>query len=670
MQNIKDFLNSKDTYEKVLTILKEHDTKDSFKDVIDTKSNFIAGGSVSNILISMIHGGKPVINDIDIYKEVKEGQTHDPLESPMAIKAKKHEWYPSTYINEDGLEMVDDSYGRIFVAENGARMRVVRHRRKNIFNIIEFLYEDYRNPIAKMNKSREMVVLEGFDLNCCKSGIDLNTKEIIYTQEFVEYLETKQLKVVSPCAPIQSTIRLYKKMQDLDCFCNLEHEMKFLTVASKHLQSGQMTKYIGPETYGKYLKIKEFVDKYFTLREPQSSEEIPHSLKETYYIGNKRNPDVNIWLYNPVMDFDIIENVGSINNFKRVWELLYTFKKKSEQDKINKIFYKNIFLGKMNEDQWLSSDYVGRDENGAPIYQDRPYYNSNRYTHQMILSKKNYYKCNFDIKHVDYIDNFTREHHGMRMFLKDCNTLTEQYELIRFIKSLAKKEGEWIIGSLETSDRYMVTTRDENNKLLMNDVNKETILKLVEKFKKENVQELVDKLDLSNFEYKNCVKELTTTLQLKEEGSKMGHCVGGYSDSIRRGDSRIFHVDCDGIGSTVEVSRPRKYKDRYHDWFNEDTKRIEIVEVYQPEDATLFKNTCFAIYNDGTTDKVNITDVTYRVRQHHGRYPEKGNLTPTETNQRIVAELIGYLNINHLPKNYKIRMGNLATKEESGTFVY
>jgi hypothetical protein len=81
MQNIKDFLNSKDTYERVLTILKEHDTKDSFKDVIDSKSNFIAGGSVSNILISMIHGGKPVINDIDIYKEVKEGQTHDPLET-------------------------------------------------------------------------------------------------------------------------------------------------------------------------------------------------------------------------------------------------------------------------------------------------------------------------------------------------------------------------------------------------------------------------------------------------------------------------------------------------------------------------------------------------------------------------------------------------------------
>jgi hypothetical protein len=650
MQNIKDFLNSKETFEKVLTILKEHDTKNDFNSM-DCSVNFIAGGSVSNILISMIHGGKPVINDIDVYKEVKEGG-----QSPMSLMAKKHEWYPATYVNEDGLEMVDDSYGRIFVAENGAKMRVVRHLRKNIFNIIEFLYDGTRNRMYNGGKTRDMVILEGFDLNCCKAGIDVKNGKIIYTSEFVDYLETKQLRIVTPCAPIQTTIRLYNKMRDLDCFCDVEHEMRFLTAASKHIRSGQMVKYIGPETHTKYLKTKEFVDKYFKLREPANSEEIPHSLKETYYIGNKRNPDVNIWLFEAVMDFNIIDEAHSINNFKRIWELLYTYKRGSDQDKIHKIYYKNFYLGKKGEDQWESSIYKGKDElTGEPIYETIPYYHSNRYTYAMILSKKDYYKCDFSIKHVDYIDNFAREHHGMRMFLKDCKNVKEQYELIKFIKSLAKKEGDWIIGSLETSDRYMVTTRDEENKLLMNDISKETILKLIEKFKRDNIQELTVKLDLSNFEYKNCVRELTTTLQLKDEGSRMGHCVGGYSDSIKRGDSRIFHIDCDGIGSTVEIKTPRRYKDKHFDWFNEDTKRIEILEVYQPNDVTLFKNMGIVIYSDGTTDKISITELTYGIRQHHGRYPEKGNLKPTETNENIVKELVGYLNLNNLPDNYKIR---------------
>lgn len=668
MQNIKDFLNSKDTFEKVLTVLKAHDSRDYMKDVITPTSKFIAGGSVSNILISMIHGGIPVINDIDVYQHVKETASSGRGD---VISKKNNDWYPTTYINEDGLEILDDTYGHIYVAENGARMRVVRHRRKNIFNVIEFLYEDH--AMGRNRKTMDMVILEGFDLNCCKAGINMETKEIIYTPEFVEFLETQQLKVVNPCAPIQTSIRLYKKMKDLKCFCNIEHEMRFLTLASKRIHnSTQISRYIGPVTYEKYLTVKDFVDKYFTLREPQNSDEIPHSLKETYYIGNKRNPDVNIWLFDPVLDFDIVENVGSINNIKRVWELLYTFRKKSEQDKINKIFYKNVFLGKTNEDMWVSSEYKGNDDEGRPIYEEKPCYSSNRYTYSMILSKKDYYKCNFDIKHVDYIDKFTREHHNMKMFLKDCNTVTEQYELIKFIKSVAKKEGEWVIGTLEssTTTSYMVTTRDENNNLLANGITKDTILKLVEKSKKENIEELTSKLDLSDFEYKDCVRELNTKQQLVDEGNRMGHCVGGYSNQVRSGTSRIFHIDCDGIGSTVEISTPKMYKDAYRDWFNEDTKRVKIIEVYQPNNVTLFKNTCFAIFDDGTTEKLNITSVTYHVRQHNGRYPEKGNLKPTELNEKIVGELVRYLNRNHLPENYKIRMENLATKEESGTFVY
>lgn len=635
MTDIKGFLEDKLTYEAVVETLVKKGCK------VDDTRDFIAGGSVSNILYSMIHGGEPVINDIDIYKQVKEEFNDN--------KKNSAGWYPATYVTEEGLEIVDDSYGRVFVADNGSKMRVSRHLRKGIMNIIEYLYDDYGSRMHgnKVKKSREMVVLEGFDLNCCKSGISITEGKIIYTQEFLDFLKTKQLKVVSPCAPIQSTIRIYKKMKDLNCFCNIEHEMRFLTVASRHIQSGQMTKYIGPETYGKYLKVKDFVDKYFKLREPQNSDEIPYSLRDKYYIGNKRNPEVNIWLFEPIMNFDITENVGSINNFKRVWELLYSYKKHSEQDKIHKIFYKNVFLGKMNEDHWSTKEYTNeRNSNGEPIYIEKPYYNSSRYTHQMILSKKNYYKCDFDVKHVDYIDNFTKEHHHMKMFLKDCDTLIEQYNLIKFIKSIAKKEGDWVIGMLENTNHELALIRDENNNLLANNINKDTIIYLIDKFKKENIDGLVDKIDLSNFEFKNCVEELNTTLKLKEEGSKMGHCVGGYSDTVRQGKSRIFHVDCDGIGSTVEISTPETTS-----WVN--GKTTKIVDIFQASNDDV---KCMVFYEDKSYVPMPLTNYIYRIRQHHGRYPEKGNLTPTETNQRIVKELVDYLNLNCLPSNYQIRV--------------
>lgn len=664
MQNIKNFLNSEQTFFKVLEIL------DSRGDMSKVNQGFVAGGSVANTLFYLIHGGKLVINDIDVYKQVPIPKHNENYQVPQI----KNLWYPTTYTNEEGLEILDDNYGRVFVSETGARMRINKHSRDGIFNNIEYIYEDgYVMNHKTKPKQKELVIIEGFDLNNCKAGLDMVNSKIIYTPEFVEFLQTKQMKVVNPCAPIQTTIRIYKKMKELGVYCNLEHEIRLLTVASKHLHSGQMTKVVGPETKQKYDKIKDFMEQYFVLREPKNSDEIPYNLKEVYYKDNVRNPEVQIWVYDAVMNFDIVENVGSINNFKRVWELLYTFKKKSEQDKINKIFYKNIFLGDMTEDQWTRREYLLNEKNQYDDkYIDLPCYNSNRFTYMMVLTKKNYYKCDFDIKHVDFIDKFTTEHYGIQSLLKNCETIREQYSIVKFIKSLASKEGEWVIGSLENINW------SKYKEIWDGKLTKDFILKIVEDEKMVGSVELVEKFNLSNFNHKSCIKELNTTIDLRQEGKKMGHCVGGYSNSIKSGDSRIFHIDCDGIGSTVEIGTPRTKI--YHK--NKDGQNVyeEAIEFYQPESWANKPskgwhsdkinegnvNKCIAVFADGTTDVIRTSDLKYHVRQHNGRYPEKGNLVPTELNKKIVEELVEYLNTHHLPNNIKIIF---AKKEDICIFV-
>jgi hypothetical protein len=344
---------------------------------------------------------------------------------------------------------------------------------------VEYLYYPKRFDIKSTDKSKELVILEGFDLNCCKSGIDMTNQKIIYTPEFVEFLKTKELKITNPCAPIQTTLRLHKKMKELDCTCNIEQEMRFLTVAARHITSNQMTKYIGPETYRKYIGMQSVVDKYFTLRKPVK-DELPKDM-----------PNKNlIWVFDPVMDFDIIENVGTINNFKRVWELLYTVKDVESQDKINKIFYKNVFLGDMNEDTWSTYVYDAEwnfDDTAASEPKIKPYYNSDRYTHQMLLMNKNYYKCDFNLHHVDFIDKFAYKYYDLRTLLKGCETLIEQYELVVFINSLYEEEGDWMVDFLSTIRFHSFTF----NKLfgyedLLNSKNitKESILRVVKIEKK------------------------------------------------------------------------------------------------------------------------------------------------------------------------------------------
>jgi hypothetical protein len=191
-------------------------------------------------------------------------------------------------------------------------------------------------------------------------------------------------------------------MKDLDCFCDFEHEMRFLTVAAKHIHGGQMTKFIGPETYEKYGKYKDIVDRYFNVREPKNVDELPYTLREVYEKNGKKNPKIKLWIFEPIMNFDIVEAVNSLNGLKRIWYLLYTHKKKSEQTKINKIFYKNAYLGNMTEDTWEFKEYkqqaytFGWDLSEEPEYVVVPRYVSNRFTYQMILSNKDYHKCNFE----------------------------------------------------------------------------------------------------------------------------------------------------------------------------------------------------------------------------------------------------------------------------------
>lgn len=657
MLKIKDFLESKETFLKVLNIL------NSRGDMSKVGQNFVAGGSVSNTIYHLLHGGKLTINDIDVYHEVK---------NKNATSDEKHNWYPSVYVKEEGLEIVDDSYGRTFVADNGARISVLRHSRKGIFNDIDYCYEEGWGG-NKNTKSKELVILEGFDLNCCKSGLDMVNGKIIYTPEFVEFLKTKQMQVVNPCAPIQTTIRLFKKLEDLDgIFCDTNQEIRFLTVASKHISGSQITKIIGPETKTKYDKLKHIVEKYFVLREPKNSDEVPYNLRDKYFKGNERNPEIQIWVYDAVLDFDIIESAGSINNLKRVWELLYTYKKKSEQDKINKIFYKNVFLGDMTEDTWSYRKYKDSKDSDwlfeQKEYVEVPYYNSNRFTHMMILTKKGYHKCDFSLRHVDYLDKITKEHYGLSTVLRHCDTLSESYKMARFIQSLANKDGDWIIGLLENIN---LSKQDFDGRMT-----KEFILKVIEREKVINSVDLAKKIDLSNFEHKNCVKELITTIELRIEGKKMGHCVGGYSHSISSGESRIFHIDCDGIGSTVEIGLPKT--EFYHK--NKEGKTVygKAIEFYQPKawskvtdayDSTNInhnQNNCIAVFEDGTTNIIPTSNLRYRIKQHQGRYPEKGNLEPTETNKKIVTKLLGYLNQYHIPENISI---NFAKQEDCGIFV-
>lgn len=77
-------------------------------------------------------------------------------------------------------------------------------------------------------------VVQSFDFNCCSVGIDVQTDQIYLTDDFLEFLNTAQLRVQSVHTPVHTILRLVKKFKsDLKgVYCDLQQELDCLKSAA------------------------------------------------------------------------------------------------------------------------------------------------------------------------------------------------------------------------------------------------------------------------------------------------------------------------------------------------------------------------------------------------------------------------------------------------------
>jgi hypothetical protein len=627
---MKEFLESKDTFKKVLKTLK-NELGYSVKKIEVEDEFFICGGSVANTLYSMVHGGEPIINDIDVFTFKK-----DILE----------------YLNGWDSEVVDDEvYNFRFTQKHNSSYKILTETKKGLLNIIEC---DVTNNSQKRRVWHELeeingfntgalsyeyeftnqeIILNGFDLNCTQVGLDLENEKIIYTKDFLDFLIDKQLKVVAPHTPIQTSVRLLKKKEELNCYCNLDLEMDFL---SKSIFTDVSLSF-GEKTYNRYLKYKDTIDKYFEVI--PINQELINRFTENFfsqtddgygyygtikqfsrYIGictqsassvdeylkrlSKKVDGNKLWIQIPKNNIKYIH----INNnweFKKYWELFNRDKTKTDLKKINTI----LEADKLDKQHYDYRSHIKSKLEVLNYLFDKSYVKLGDYNREMflctLLDNDGFYKCDFTAEHMATIKKFSNNHSGVWFKLPKTN-VQFIYNEIRKLKSLANKKGDWVIGEFENWN--------------YKEYHFEDFLTHLETKERELSKPLVDELDLSKFniDFKELdvaaaygllnpdfeVEELNTPLKLKNEGKRMGHCVGGYSDSVKRGESRIFHINCMGIGSTIQI-RSNNYM-------------------------------TVSVYND--------SNESWRIGQHYGRYPQKGNLTPTEFNKFIGDELVKFLN--------------------------
>jgi hypothetical protein len=606
--SIEKFLKDPKVVDIVLNTLSKH--------IELPEEGFLAGGSVANTLFGLYHTGNPnliEVNDIDVFKLVtdKEVKVVDGVDETLN---------PPITLN---LNIFNDDYGHVYVERDGTYYRVLNSERDGKLNNVtcivvrgngiiqeRFIPEEGRIPVSqnvdygKINfESDYDIILRGFDINNCQVGIDLKTKKLHYTKPYKEFLKTKQLMVDVPYTPLHTAIRLIKKTIQYKgmSYCDFDTELKYLYQATRTDEYGKL---IGKETYDKYVKYRKTyvmvsekgkffskmidLDNYFSLKRTIFEEKPKDYFGIDYNAPNYVNPEISeLWSCEPVKGYCDYIDVGyfRINELKRVWELLYRPKKKSQVKKIDKI----LRFKRLEEGTLFSN------ESKTKYIYSKEIHTYNSYLSKCLIANDDYYDCDFDFKHMVEIENFFSEHRRLVGLFFKCKNLQEQYEKLRLLKTFIKKEGEWVVGALENAEDI--------------ELNEETIIELIDKEKSRLSEPLCEPYDLSGFKYKNYVTELLTPLDLKQEGYKMGHCVGGYSSNVENGLSRIFHIEIDGVGSTVEIG-------------------IKTNKNY---------------YWVGSGKESDKSEKCFNIKQHYGRYPEKGNLRPLNKNRGIAFKLCYYL---------------------------
>jgi len=280
---------------------------------------FLTGGSLANIAWEIVSGNKTNINDIDIFVKSDinyNGEKKFTFNSIEKVLCCDYTGISYHYRNKDNY-IIDESL------------------KQGIFNFIKY----------SSNTSDYQIILDSFDINCCQVGYDLLNEKFYWTDCFVDFLKTGELKLINLTTPSHSAIRLVKKHKELNTNFP-ESELDIITFALKNRFMDQNRLRFKDKYKDLFNKYKDLLESRFDIARDTEKE-----------LDLLTNNNIETKLYFLVSKEDLlkinkdVKEVSSImdcipqNSFKDIYlstDFLY--------------WYRNIY--NKYEDLWNSFKYI------------------------------------------------------------------------------------------------------------------------------------------------------------------------------------------------------------------------------------------------------------------------------------------------------------------------
>lgn len=245
----------------------------------------LAGQAVASAFFELYGMGEAPYNDLDVF--LQEKNSHIVEEKVVGYTDDGHKIIDSkvTYgllktTTNTKTELCATSGGCISempVDSNGYYIK--KSTRDNANPDINFIYVSFAKT-KDDEVNYPLSIIKGFDINCVQIAIDLQTMELVWTDEFQDFLYSKKIQVSFWGTPMHTAVRLLKKQDDVS-FATLDvdtemHKLQSIRHVGAHLEQVKLEKGKSPFFSGnifsavyrdRFIAKQDVLSRYFIMKE-------------------------------------------------------------------------------------------------------------------------------------------------------------------------------------------------------------------------------------------------------------------------------------------------------------------------------------------------------------------------------------------------------------------
>lgn len=471
----------------------------------------VAGQAVSSAVHDILGlSGGGIYNDVDIFfnhKDQTELATWWSTDAPDCGQWTFKDAPAQQFLFASGAG--EDGYGHI-AFEGVGLYRVKSSHREGLLNLVacEYMYH-YEQDAAAIQQR----LLMGFDLNCVQVGVNLETEELFCTRDFLEFLDTRQLRVCYLHTPNHTAIRFVKKLHELpNTFGDVPQAMALLAWAQGEGHA------------------------------------IEHDAKAPAGQRYVSNPSSNLWARSDRSFFFADKMREAFHRHEHLLGQYFELVKHPEKPLHGlrpKGSLPRAFLGELlrvrafrDEAAKLAASLAFEKHRAAlhtrvnQMLDAKSFVVSESIRHYGLA----YVDGNIAESEIRMVDRYLAEHD--RLPLHRFKTFAETLTAVRMLRRLEKEVGRWVLGCIETGELDLFESHQQDARLLAEgDVRAKCETLLIEMTRQLTAPRLQPGV------MAGCqVRQLVTRAELVDEGSRMHHCVGGYGQTVEREVSLIFSI--------------------------------------------------------------------------------------------------------------------------------